>query len=108
VIKQCEGSAIVGAGGNNDILISGNMIDGTNLVVSGSSISFDSAERISIVGNKILNNTSGPPIEMRGSSKHWHITENSLVSVSKLLESRESLGFNGGDPIRGGVTDVDA
>src|SRR6516165_7987301 len=31
-----------------------------------------------------------------------------LVSVSKLLESRESLGFNGGDPIRGGVTDVDA
>src|SRR6516164_4177835 len=84
VIKQCEGSAIVGAGGNNDILISGNMIDGTNLVVSGASISFDSAERISIVGNKILNNTSGPPIEMRGSSKHWHITENSLVSVSKL------------------------
>jgi len=79
VIKQCEGSAIVGAGGNNDILISGNMIDGTNLVVSGASISFDSAERISIVGNKILNNTSGRPIEMRGSSKHWHITENSLA-----------------------------
>ncbi len=31
-----------------------------------------------------------------------------LVSVSKLLESRESVGFKGGDLIRGGVTDVDA
>jgi len=79
VIKQCEGSAIVGAGGNSDTLVSGNMIDGTNLVVSGASISFDSAERISIVGNKILNNNSGRPIEMKGSSKNWHITANSFA-----------------------------
>jgi hypothetical protein len=79
VIKQCEGSAIVGAGGNSDTLVSGNIIDGTNLVVSGASISFDSAERISIVGNKILNNTSGRPIEMKGSSKNWHITQNSFA-----------------------------
>ncbi len=31
-----------------------------------------------------------------------------LVSVSKVLESRESVGFKGGGLIRGGVTDVDA
>jgi hypothetical protein len=82
VIKQCEGSAIEGAGGNNDILVSGNMIDGTNLVVSGASISLDSAERISIVGNKILNNASGRPIEMKGGSKNWRITENSFAQNS--------------------------
>jgi hypothetical protein len=79
VIKQCEGSAIVGAGGNNDVLVSGNMIDGTNLVVSGASVSFDGAERISIVGNKILNNASGRPIEMTGGSKNWQIAENSFA-----------------------------
>ena len=29
VIKQCEGSAIVGAGSNNDVVVSGNVIDST-------------------------------------------------------------------------------
>jgi hypothetical protein len=37
VIKQCEGSAIIGVGNNNDIVVSGNVIDGTNLVVTGAS-----------------------------------------------------------------------
>ena len=46
VIKQCEGSAIVGEGGNNDVVVSGNVIDGTNLVVPDASIVFHSAERI--------------------------------------------------------------
>ena len=32
----------------------------------------------------------------------------SLVSVSKLLESSESFGFKGGGLIRGGTADVDA
>ena len=31
-----------------------------------------------------------------------------LVSVSKLLESTESVGFKGGGLIRGGVAGVDA
>src|SRR5262249_32212148 len=78
VIKQCEGSAIRGAGGNNDVVVSGNIIDGTNLVVSGASITFDSAERIAISGNKIVNNPTGRPIEMLGSSKNWHIADNSF------------------------------
>ena len=76
VIKQCEGSAIRGEGGNNDVVVSGNVIDGTNAVVTDASIVFHSAERITITGNKILNNQTGSPIAMKGSSKDWHIANN--------------------------------
>ncbi len=76
VIKQCEGSGIVGAGDNHDVVVSGNVIDTTNLVVPGASISFHNAQRISIAGNKILNNQLGNPIEMAGGSKQWHIAGN--------------------------------
>ena len=78
VIKQCEGSAIQGAGGNHDVVVSGNVIDGTNLVRPGASISFHDAERIAISGNKILNNQTGRPVEMLGHSKDWHIADNSF------------------------------
>jgi hypothetical protein len=40
IIKQCEGSAIVGEGGNNDIVVSANVIDGTNSAVPDASIVF--------------------------------------------------------------------
>jgi Right handed beta helix region len=79
VIKQCEGSAIVGEGRNNDVVVSGNVIDGTNTAVPDASIVFHGAERITISGNKILNNQSGSPIGMKGSSRNWHITGNSFA-----------------------------
>jgi copper-binding protein NosD len=79
VIKQCDGSAIVGAGGNNDTVVSGNVIDGTNVVVSGASISFNNAERVTICGNKILGNATGRPLEMKGASRDWHIADNSFA-----------------------------
>jgi len=79
VIKQCEGSAIRGEGGNNDVVVNGNVIDGTNVVVPDASIVFHSAERITITGNKILNNQTGNPIGMKGSSKDWHIADNSFA-----------------------------
>jgi hypothetical protein len=78
VIKQCEGSAIRGEGGNHDVVVSGNVIDGTNLVVPGASISFQSADRIAICGNKIINNLTGHPVEMLGSSTNWHLADNSF------------------------------
>jgi hypothetical protein len=79
VIKQCEGSAIVGEAGNNDVVISGNVIDGTNSVVSDASIVFQSAARVTVTGNKILNNQTGTPIGMKGSSENWFITGNSFA-----------------------------
>jgi hypothetical protein len=79
VIKQCEGSAIRGEGGNNDVVVSGNVIDGTNVVVPDASIVFHSADRITITGNKILNNKTGSPVGMKGSSKDWHIANNSFA-----------------------------
>jgi hypothetical protein len=82
VIKQCEGSAIVGESGNNDVVVSGNVIDGTNLAVPDASIVFHSAERISIIGNKITNNGRGNPIGMKGSSKDWLIAGNSFAQNS--------------------------
>ena len=82
VVKQCEGSAIVGEGGNNDVVVSGNVVDGTNLVVANASIVFHSAERITIIGNKIINNLTGGPIGMKGSSTDWLITGNSFAQNS--------------------------
>jgi hypothetical protein len=79
VIKQCEGSGIVGEGGNNDVVVSGNVIDGTNSAVPDASIVFHSAERITIAGNKILSNQSGSPIAMKGSSRDWLIIGNSFA-----------------------------
>jgi hypothetical protein len=79
VIKQCEGAAIRGEAGNNDVVVSGNVIDGTNTVVPDASIVFHGAERITITGNKILNNQTGNPIGMKGSSKEWHIADNSFA-----------------------------
>jgi hypothetical protein len=82
VVKQCEGSAIVGEGGNNDVVVSGNVIDGTNLVVPDASIVFHSAERITMIGNKITNNRTGSPIAMKGSSKDWLIADNFFAQNS--------------------------
>jgi Right handed beta helix region len=82
VIKLCDGSGIVGAGGNNDVNISGNIIDGTNLVVTGASISFAGAEQLTVCGNKVLNNPTGRPIEMKGSSTSWQIVQNSFAQNS--------------------------
>jgi hypothetical protein len=79
VIKQCEGSAIRGESSNNDVVVSGNVIDGTNLTVPDASIVFHDAERITITGNKIVNNATGSPIGMKGSSKNWHIADNSFA-----------------------------
>jgi hypothetical protein len=46
------------------------------LAVSDASIVFHSAERVSITGNKILNNRMGSPIGMKGSSQNWNIVGN--------------------------------
>jgi hypothetical protein len=82
VIKQCDGSAIVGESGNNDVVLSGNVIDSTNLVVPDASIVFHSAARITVIGNKIINNHTGSPIAMKGSSNDWLITSNSFAQNS--------------------------
>jgi hypothetical protein len=78
VITGCEGSAIRGADKNNDVMVSANLIDGTNTLVPGASITFDNAARATITGNKIINNQNGRPIEMAGASKNWYIAGNSF------------------------------
>jgi hypothetical protein len=104
VIKQCEGSAIRGEGGNNDVVVSGNVIDGTNVVVPDASIVFHSAERITITGNKILNNQTGSPIAMKGNSKGWHIANNSFAqnhnnSPSPLSSDSTVINNSGYNPV---------
>jgi Right handed beta helix region len=104
VIKQCEGSAIRGEGGNNDVVVSGNVIDATNLVVPDASIVFHNAERITITGNKILNNLTGSPIGMKGSSNDWHIANNSFAqnnddSPSPLSIDSTVINNSGYNPV---------
>jgi len=104
VIKQCEGSAVVGEGGNNDVVVSGNVIDGTNLVVPDASIVFHSAERITVSGNKIINNRTGSPIGMKGSSTDWLITgssfaQNSSNSPAPLSADSTVINNSGYNPV---------
>ena len=104
VIKQCEGSAIVGEGGNNDVVVSGNVIDGTNLAVPDASIVFHGAERITITGNKIINNKKGSPIAMKGSSKDWLIAANSFAqntgnSPASLSADSSVVNNSGYNPV---------
>jgi hypothetical protein len=104
MIKQCEGSAIVGEGENNDIVVSGNVIDGTNSAVPDASIVFHSAERVMITGNKILNNHSGSPIAMKGSSKDWLISgnffaQNSNIAPAPLSADSTVINNSGYNPV---------
>jgi len=79
-IKNCEGSGIVGSGANNDIVISGNAITGSNSVVPGASISFTNATRVLLTGNKIMNNATGRAIAMGANCSDWHIAANAMVN----------------------------
>jgi len=94
----------MGAGNNNDIVISGNVIDGANINVPGASISFESAERITISGNKIMNDKTGQPIEMRGQSKSWHVADNSFAqnkdnSPASLKPDTTVINNSGYNPV---------
>ena len=79
-IKHCQGSGIVGAGANNDIVVSGNVITDSNAVVPGASISFTNATRVVVTGNKIMNNATGRAIAMGANCTDWQIAANALVN----------------------------
>jgi hypothetical protein len=76
VIKNCDGPAIANGGGNNDIVIQGNVIQNVNSVVAGAAIQLSDAARVLISGNNIA--AQGQAIAMRGSSDDWRIVNNHL------------------------------
>jgi hypothetical protein len=78
VIKNCEGSAIEGVKSNNEIVISGNVIENVNSVVPGAAIKLSDASRALIAGNNITASVQGPAIAMLGNSDNWRILGNSL------------------------------
>jgi Right handed beta helix region/Pectinesterase len=78
VIKNCDGSAIANDKQNSDIVISGNIIENTNSVVSGAAIHLVDAENILITGNNISGTAQNAAIAMAGTSDNWQITQNSL------------------------------
>lgn len=78
VIRDCEGSAIEGVNSNNDIVISGNVIDNVNTVVPGAAIRLSNAARVLIAGNNVAVGAQGSAVAMLGSSDNWRITNNSL------------------------------
>jgi hypothetical protein len=82
VIKNCEGSAVANGGSNNDLVITGNIIESVNTVVSGSAIQLTNAARILISGNSIGASPQSPAIAMRGTSEDWRIIGNHLIGGS--------------------------
>ena len=76
VIRDCDSRAISGAGGSSDIVIANNLIDNCPATVPGASVLLSDAQRISITGNKIINNRFNRPVQMAGTSDKWTITNN--------------------------------
>jgi hypothetical protein len=72
VIKKCEGSAIGNGGLNNDIVISGNVIENTNSVVSAAAIQLTNAARILITGKTITETALNPAIAARHQVDTWN------------------------------------
>jgi hypothetical protein len=85
VIKNCEGAAIANGGSNNDIVISGNVIENVSTVVSVAAIELTNAARVLISGNNIGAIARSPAIAMRGSSDEWQIVANSFGIGSGIL-----------------------
>jgi hypothetical protein len=82
VIKNCEGSAVANGGSNNDLVITGNVIENVNTLVSGSAIQLTNAARVLICGNNIGASPQSPAIAMRGTSENWRIIGNHLTGGS--------------------------
>jgi parallel beta helix pectate lyase-like protein len=92
VIKNCEGSAIGNGGFNNDIVISGNVIQNTNSVVPAAAIQLTDATRILITGNNIADIALNPAIAMAGSSDNWQILQNSFSGAGSVPVSLSRSG----------------
>lgn len=76
MIQNCAGVGIRGEGGNDDVLLIGNVIDNCPNAVSNASIRFSNALRLSMIGNKVINNSLGRPFQMAGTSDNWHVQGN--------------------------------
>jgi hypothetical protein len=85
VIKNCEGSAIANGGSNDDIIITGNIIEHVNSVVPGAAIQLTNAARVLISGNNISTSPQAQAIAMRGSSNDWRIMGNHLSPGSSVM-----------------------
>jgi hypothetical protein len=78
VIKNCDGSGVANGGSNNDIVITGNIIENVNILVRGAAIQLTNAARVLISGNNIGGSPQGPAIAMSGTSDDWRIVGNHL------------------------------
>jgi hypothetical protein len=85
VIKNCDGAAIANGGSNNDIVISGNIIENVNAVVSGAAIDLTNAARVLVTANNIGAIGQSPAVAMRGSSDNWRIVANHITLGSGML-----------------------
>ena len=94
VIKQCDGAAIDNGGSNDDIVISGNVIEDVNLVVPGAPIQLRDASRVLVSGNNIASG-DGPAVAMRGGSDDWAIAGNIVSAGSGMtLVGTGSVAIN--------------
>ncbi len=84
VIKNCDGAGIANGGSNNDIVITGNIIEDVGAALPGPAIQLTNASRVLISGNNI-GAAQSPAIAMRGSSDGWRIVANHLGAGSGIL-----------------------
>jgi hypothetical protein len=92
VIKNCDGSAITNGGLNADIIITGNIIENTNQVVTGAAIQLSDAARILITQNNISGTGQNPAIALLGTSDDWRIVQNCFSNVGSSPLSLQGTG----------------
>lgn len=100
VIKDCEGSAIEGVKSNNDIVISGNVIENANSKGSGAAIKLSNASGVLIAGNEINASAQRPAIAMLGNSENWRVLGNAFTGATGVVLAgtgsvvTNNLGYN--------------
>jgi Right handed beta helix region/Pectinesterase len=92
VIKNCDGSAIRNGGLNTDIIITDNIIENTNQVVTGAAIQLSDAARILITQNNISGTGQNPAIALLGTSDDWRIVQNCFSNVGSSPLSLQGTG----------------
>jgi hypothetical protein len=85
VIKNCDGSAIANGGSNNDIVISGNIMENVSSAASGAAIDLTNAARVLISGNNIGAIGQASAVAMRGKSEDWRIVTNHFAAGGGVL-----------------------
>jgi hypothetical protein len=78
VAVGCSSAGIFGAGGNDNCVLIGNVVDNCAREISNSGVKFGSALRGIFANNQVLNTRTGAPLSTTGASDLWQVKDNTF------------------------------